>query len=149
MMSWFIYKRPLDSISPLRVWFFWTFQRVGTESVTFLSNQENNGMLYSIPGLWMIMWLSLCQCNTLGQCCNVHRIWIALVESAARFSFSVCLSLSVCLSVCPALCPVLSLASNYTIVLIIAKLCRVVSGAESSPLAWIWTPVSQLKLLLG
>lgn len=29
---------------------FTTVQRVGTESVTFLSNQENNGTLYSIPG---------------------------------------------------------------------------------------------------
>jgi len=28
-------------------------QRVGTESVTFLSNQENNGTLYSIPGITM------------------------------------------------------------------------------------------------
>jgi hypothetical protein len=31
------------------------FQRVGTESVTFLSTQENNGTLYSIPGL-LVTW---------------------------------------------------------------------------------------------
>ena len=31
------------------------FKKVGTESVTFLSQQDTNGTLYSIPGLYLCL----------------------------------------------------------------------------------------------